>query len=549
MKNYAELIKARLEQVTGVIAQLAKGLIYFKSDTNRPVIDDGTDVSQLMMEKHLPEARRTTKVELDDAGTGNEIEGILPVLKGGTGQASYPPGAIIFKDASGAFLDGDLALIWDDAAKKLQIGTGPTSSQALTVDGGLFVQSGTIFGTLIDGTRINISSTTTASVPYPSMTEAQRDAIGLVPPEGSGIFNTDTKRLNTYDSAESKWVEVGTGAGGGAGTPIPVGVENILSLDATASADIADLTFTGLTIGAKYSLKGQISLDSAQGFINGVQFQGGSSLTGTNHGRVELVNETVGELTIVTSGVSLEFTADSTTLYTNKVFPDQTVFGDGTKGRTFLQLREIPQLTGGGGGGGLSYWQKTLSADLASDGVIGDLAVTGLVIGEKYKVTLNVRAIRQSTALDEIQEITFSTVPTYGLFQIEFAGQTTLDIPYDASAAVIQGYLEDLSNIGVGECVVAGDFSTGFTLSFGGALGATNVAEVTIPTNSLVSGETGGVNEVQDLIFSAVPTGGSFTITFDGETTAAIAYNATVGQVEAALNLLPNINGVTVTAI
>ena len=56
MKFFGELIKARLENVTGAITSAAKGLIYFKSDTNRPVIDDGTEVGQLMMEKHLPEA-------------------------------------------------------------------------------------------------------------------------------------------------------------------------------------------------------------------------------------------------------------------------------------------------------------------------------------------------------------------------------------------------------------------------------------------------------------------------------------------------------------
>lgn len=86
MKNYAELIKARLEQVTGVIAQSVKGLIYFKSDTNRPIIDDGTDVSQIMMEKHLAEARRATKVQLtEDANV--EVEGTLAPSKGGTGQS------------------------------------------------------------------------------------------------------------------------------------------------------------------------------------------------------------------------------------------------------------------------------------------------------------------------------------------------------------------------------------------------------------------------------------------------------------------------------
>ena len=44
-------------------------------------------------------------------------------------------------------------------------------------------------------------------------------------------------------------------------------------------------------------------------------------------------------------------------------------------------------------------------------------------------------------------------------------------------------------------------------------------------------------------------TGGTFTITFQGETTAAIAFNATAAQVKAALELLPGINlgDITVT--
>jgi len=85
MKHYSELIKARLENLTGVIASAVKGLIYFRSDIDRPYLDDGTDVSQLMLEKHLPEARRDTKVQLDDALTGNEITGVLPHPLGGTG--------------------------------------------------------------------------------------------------------------------------------------------------------------------------------------------------------------------------------------------------------------------------------------------------------------------------------------------------------------------------------------------------------------------------------------------------------------------------------
>lgn len=45
-----------------------------------------------------------------------------------------------------------------------------------------------------------------------------------------------------------------------------------------------------------------------------------------------------------------------------------------------------------------------------------------------------------------------------------------------------------------------------------------------------------GVNEIQAVIVDA--TGGTFTLTFDAETTAAIAYNASAGAVQAALEAL-----------
>lgn len=44
--------------------------------------------------------------------------------------------------------------------------------------------------------------------------------------------------------------------------------------------------------------------------------------------------------------------------------------------------------------------------------------------------------------------------------------------------------------------------------------------------------------EVQSLAVTGVPTGGTFTLTLDGETTAAIAYNAAASAVQSALRLL-----------
>jgi hypothetical protein len=52
----------------------------------------------------------------------------------------------------------------------------------------------------------------------------------------------------------------------------------------------------------------------------------------------------------------------------------------------------------------------------------------------------------------------------------------------------------------------------------------------------------GATAEVQTVTITGTPTGGTFTLTFQGETTAAIAYNATASAVEAALEALSVIN-------
>lgn len=59
-----------------------------------------------------------------------------------------------------------------------------------------------------------------------------------------------------------------------------------------------------------------------------------------------------------------------------------------------------------------------------------------------------------------------------------------------------------------------------------------------------------GIDEVQRITIGGTPSGGTFTLTFDGHTTAAIAWSATnatlLANVEAALEALQNIDGVGV---
>lgn len=54
-------------------------------------------------------------------------------------------------------------------------------------------------------------------------------------------------------------------------------------------------------------------------------------------------------------------------------------------------------------------------------------------------------------------------------------------------------------------------------------------------------------DEVQVITLQSRPTGGTFTLTFEGQTTGAIAYNASAATVETNLEALSNITGVTVT--
>lgn len=55
-------------------------------------------------------------------------------------------------------------------------------------------------------------------------------------------------------------------------------------------------------------------------------------------------------------------------------------------------------------------------------------------------------------------------------------------------------------------------------------------------------GEVTGTTEVQSITITGGPTGGTFTLTYGGLTTAAIAYNATAATVEAALAALANLS-------
>ena len=71
---------------------------------------------------------------------------------------------------------------------------------------------------------------------------------------------------------------------------------------------------------------------------------------------------------------------------------------------------------------------------------------------------------------DEVQTITITGTPTGGDFTLDFKGETTAVVAYNAAAAAVQSALEALPNIDPGDVTVAGGPGPGtpWTVTFGG---------------------------------------------------------------------------------
>jgi hypothetical protein len=131
------------------------------------------------------------------------------------------------------------------------------------------------------------------------------------------------------------------------------------------------------------------------------------------------------------------------------------------------------------------------------------------------------------------------TVTGTGNYRLNFAGQQTADIAHDATDATIRTRLEALSNIGVGDVAVANKVVT-----FQGQLAGADKPLMT------VSNDTTKVNEQQTINLGEASEG-DYKLVYDGQTTVAIAYDASAATIQTALEGLSNIGvgDVSVTGV
>eukprot|EP00913_Durusdinium_trenchii_P005642 g5260.t1 len=144
---------------------------------------------------------------------------------------------------------------------------------------------------------------------------------------------------------------------------------------------------------------------------------------------------------------------------------------------------------------------------------------------------------------------------TGGTFTLTFSGQTTAATAWNASAATLTTNLEALSTITDVTVTGTGTPADPYLVEFVDP-GNQNLAEMTADASLLTGGgglvttiTTGsaGTDEVQTVTIGAGVTGGTFTLSFGGEETATIAYNAAASAVETALEALGTIDGLSVS--
>jgi len=134
---------------------------------------------------------------------------------------------------------------------------------------------------------------------------------------------------------------------------------------------------------------------------------------------------------------------------------------------------------------------------------LDDTEVT-YVITENLHINGNPGGVQ---TVNEQQRLVVSGAPTGGTFTLSFNGQTTAPIAYNAPASV---GINEVQRVSITGAPTGGTFTLGY-------------------------------NEVQRVTISGSPTSGSFTLTFNGQTTGAIAFNASAAAVQTALEALSNI--------
>ena len=129
-----------------------------------------------------------------------------------------------------------------------------------------------------------------------------------------------------------------------------------------------------------------------------------------------------------------------------------------------------------------------------------------------------------------------------GTFTLSYGGQTTAALAFNATAATIQAALQGLSSVGAGNMTVSGGAGGPWTISLAGTLArlAGGILGLTASgTNLTATGGQAVLTGGNTVTLYGAGLGGTFTVTFGGQTTGAIPCNASaaaMGSIMQAVN-------------
>ncbi len=142
-----------------------------------------------------------------------------------------------------------------------------------------------------------------------------------------------------------------------------------------------------------------------------------------------------------------------------------------------------------------------------------------------------------------------SFYPTGGTYTLTFGANTTGNLNYNDASGTVQTALNAITSVSQrGNVTVSGTYNSagGFTVSFSYGTHTIDASAITLNMGSATGSVPGvfnnGFTQIAQISGGGnIITGGTFTITIFGQTTAAIAYNASAAAVAAALNLLSEV--------
>lgn len=201
-------------------------------------------------------------------------------------------------------------------------------------------------------------------------------------------------------------------------------------------------------------------------------------------------------------------------------------------GRTTIQVNASERMT--------PAFASAEFADASADGTRVFFTTTGALTDDVTPGARKLYMYDLHGRRDEQQRLTVAA--TGGSYTITFGADTTAPIAFDAPAGAVQAALEALPSIGVGDVEVSGGVGdalgrSSYLISFGGALGQTDLDLLSTDA----AGLSGGVAATDVNGLTVAATGGTYTLTFNAETTAPIAFDAHRNTVDAALEALTGI--------